>query len=287
MYAVKRKRVQDDTSAVGAHPVGSMAETRIDGQMPGVTSPRPTRRERLEHGVRNLNAARRLRIELTLDALERFAGQRGLEVRGLEVLDAGCGEGLLTERLARRHREWTVVGADLDEEQVEKARRGATRLGLANVRFVESDLTQDLGESAYDAVTAVECLSEIPDDEAALSMMARALRPGGLFVAHVPEQSWEPVLPGGDRTWRLEVRHGYSAEGLVAKCRRAGLTDVAITPTARGTVWLAQDLANRLKTASLKRRLIAYPPLATAAHLERLGITWGKPRALFVEARRP
>jgi hypothetical protein len=41
-----------------------------------------------------------------------------------------------------------------------------------------------------------------------------------------------------------------------------------------------------LKTASLKRRLLAYPPLTAAAHLERWGITWGKPRALFVEARR-
>ena len=152
---------------------------------------------------------------------------------------------------------------------------------------MEADLTGDLGESAYDAVTAIECLTEIPDDEAALARMTQALRPGGLFVAHVPEQSWEPVLPGGDRTWRLEVRHGYSREELVAKCECAGLTDVKVTPTARATVWLAQDLANRLKTASLKRRIIAYPPLATAAHLERLGITWGKPRAMFVEARRP
>jgi ubiquinone/menaquinone biosynthesis C-methylase UbiE len=259
-----------------------MTGTRIDGQMSRIASARPTHRERLEHRVRDLNAARTLRVDLAARALETFG-----EHRQLRILDAGCGEGVLAERLGRRHPDWEVVGADFDTEQLQKARRTVGRRGLTNVRFVEADLTADVGTSTYDAVSAIECLEEIPDDEAALSSMARALRPGGLFVAHVPERDWEPVLSGGNRTWRLEVRHGYSAEEMVAKCQRAGLADVVVTPTARGTVWLAQDIANRLKGASLKRRLIAYPPLATAAHLERLGITWGKPRALFVEARRP
>jgi ubiquinone/menaquinone biosynthesis C-methylase UbiE len=258
-----------------------MAETRIDSQMSGIASPRPTHRERLEHRVRDLRVARRVRIELAVDAVERFAGPRDLE-----VLDAGSGEGLLSEHLARRHPAWRIVGADLDAAQLEKAKRNAARLGLKNVRFVEADLTQDLGDTAYDAVTAIECLSEIPDDDAALMSMARALRPGGLFVAHVPERDWQPVLPGGQQTWRLEVRHGYSPEELIAKCERAGLGDVTVTPTARGTVWLAQEVADRLKTASLKRRVLAYPPIAAAARLERLGITWGKARALLVEARR-
>jgi ubiquinone/menaquinone biosynthesis C-methylase UbiE len=282
MYAVKRKRVEHDTCAVGGPVVGSMTETRIDSQMSGIASPRPTRRERLEHRVRDIRVARRLRIDLALEAVERFAEQRQLD-----VLDAGCGEGLLTERLAERHPGWRIVAADVDAEQLEKARRNAARVGLANVRFVQADLTRDLGDSVYDVVTAIECLSEIPDDDDALASMARALQPGGLFLAHVPERSWEPVLPGGQRTWRLEVRHGYSAEELMAKCERVGLTDVAVTPTARSTIWLAEDIANRVKNASLKKRLLAYPPLATAARLERLGITWGKARALMVEARRP
>jgi SAM-dependent methyltransferase len=259
-----------------------MAETRIDRQMSRIASARPTHRERLEHRVRDLNAARTLRIDLATRALETFG-----EDRELRILDAGCGEGVLAERLGRRHPGWQVVGADFDTEQLQKARSTVDAQELSNVRFVEADLTADVGTSTYDAVSAIECLEEIRDDEAALSSMARALRSGGLFVAHVPERNWRPVLPGGDRAWRLEVRHGYSAEELVAKCERAGLADVVVTPTARGTVWLAQDIANRLKGASLKRRLIAYPPLAAAARLERLGITWGAPRALFVEARRP
>lgn len=229
-----------------------------------------------------LNAARRLRIQLAVESLERFGRNHALK-----VLDAGCGEGLLSEALGRRHPGWEVVGVDLHEEQLDKARASVARQGLANVRFVQADLTKELGDSTYDAVAAIECLSEIPDDELALSSMARALGSGGLFLAQVPEENWEPVLRSGRRTWRQAVRHGYSPQALIAKCERAGLTRAMVTPTARGTVWLAQDVAIRLTPTSLKRRLLAYPPLTTAVHLERWGITWGKSRALFVEARRP
>jgi SAM-dependent methyltransferase len=239
-------------------------------------------REALELRLRRLPAARTLRHELTLDLLERFAGDRRLR-----VLDAGCGEGLLCEALAARHPDWEVVGADFDAEQLEKGRARADDEHIANLRYVQADLTQDLGSGLYDAVVAVECLVEIPDDEAALGRMAHALRPEGLLLAHVPERDWGPVLPGGADTWRLEVRHGYGAEELRAKLERAGLDVIRITPTARTMVWSANELADRLKRASLRLQSLAYPPIAAAVRLERWGVTWGAPHALLAEARRP
>lgn len=259
-----------------------MAVATIGVHMLGMLSLRPVHRERLERRVRHLDAARRLRIDLAIEAIERFA--RG---RALTVLDAGCGEGLLVEALALRHPDWKLVGVDLELEQLETAKASVARKRLQNTRFEQADLINDIGDSAYDAVVALECLEEIPDDEVALTRMARALRPGGLFVGHVPEQGWEPVLPGGDRAWRLEVRHGYSPEELIAKCERAGLDAVTVTPTDRWLVWLAKDLGDRLKTASLKKRILATPFLLSAVRLELWGITSGRPRALFVEARRP
>jgi SAM-dependent methyltransferase len=246
-----------------------------------MASPRNAARELTERRVRHLPAARRLRFEIAFEALERFAGERTLK-----VLDAGCGEGLFAEAIARRHPDWEIVAADLDQTQLARGRASAERARISNVRFKRLDLTQDLGDSLYDAVCAIECLEEIPDDEEALRRMALALRPGGLLIAHVPEENWEPVLPGGDRTWRHEVRHGYSVDEIVAKCERPGLEAVRVTPTGRSTVWMAQDVANRLKRAGLKKRALAYPALTTAVRLERWGITWGKARALLVEARR-
>jgi ubiquinone/menaquinone biosynthesis C-methylase UbiE len=232
-----------------------------------------------ERQGRDLPAARRLRFWLALRSLERFAAGRPLE-----VLDAGCGEGLLAEALARRHPDWRIVGGDLDAARLELGRQ---RLGdLANVRFVEVDLTGDLGDAAYDAVLAIECLVEIPEDDAALAAMARALRPGGLLVAHVPQRDWRPLLRGSEATWRHEVRHGYSAEELRAKLAANGLEVTSLQPTSRALVRLAQELRDRNRHRNLKFQLLMFPVSAAAAGLERLGLRVGRSRALHAEAVR-
>ena len=134
---------------------------------------------------------------------------------------------------------------------------------------------------------AMECLEEIPDDEAATAAFAEALRPGGLLLVHVPERDWRPVLRSSEATWRDEVRHGYTRDELVGLLERHGLHVVRLTPTTRGTVRLAQEARDRIKTARLVVRALAYPPLTLALWLERIGITWGPARALYAEARKP
>lgn len=235
-------------------------------------------RGRAERRVRTMAPARRLRFELALETLERELGDAG------ELLDAGCGEGLFAAQVAARFPRWRVVGADLREDDLALAQALAD--GLPNVRFARLDLTEDLGRHCYDAVVALECLEEIEEDDAAIACMARALRPGGLFVAHVPARDWEPVLRSSEWTWRNEVRHGYSASELGQKLRRAGLELTRIAPTSRGTVRLAAEVRDRIKRSSLKLRMLAYPWMLAAVRLERLGLTWGPPRGLFVEARR-
>ena len=239
-------------------------------------------RERLERRIRHLPPARRLRFRLARRSLERFAGDRALS-----VLDAGAGEGILALAIDRRHPSWTVVAADAREEALQQARRNADREGVANVRFEQLDLTRPLPAAAYDAVLALEALEEISDDEAAVASLAGALRPGGLLLVHVPERDWEPVLRGSERTWKDEVRHGYSRHELVALLERHGLEVGCVLPTTRGTVRLAQEIRDRIKTARLSLRAVAYPALTAALWLERVGVTWGPARALYAEARKP
>jgi 2-polyprenyl-3-methyl-5-hydroxy-6-metoxy-1,4-benzoquinol methylase len=239
-------------------------------------------RERLERRLRYLPPARRLRFGLALASLERFAD--GMPIR---VLDAGAGEALLSLAIARRHPEWTVVAADLRGEALQRGRDEADRAEVANLRFEQRDLTQPLGGPVYDAVLALECLEEIPDDEAAVASLASALHPGGLLLVHVPEREWTPVLRGSERTWKDQVRHGYSRTDLIALLERHGLEVRRVTPTTRGTVRLAQEVRDRIKTARLAVRALAYPALTVALWLERVGFTWGPARALYAEARKP
>jgi SAM-dependent methyltransferase len=238
-------------------------------------------RERLERRVRHLPPARRLRFGLAVGSLERFASGKPLR-----VLDAGAGEALLAIAIARRHPDWTVVAADVRGDALQRGREDADRAGVTNLRFERLDLTQPFADASYDAVLALECLEEIPDDEAAVASLASALHPGGLLLVHVPEREWKPVLTGSERTWKDQVRHGYSREELVALLERHGLEVRRVEPTTRGTVRLAQEVRDRLKMARLAVRALAYPVLTAALWLERGGITWGPARALFAEARK-
>jgi hypothetical protein len=136
-------------------------------------------------------------------------------------------------------------------------------------------------------VIALECLSEIPEDEQALRMMAAALAPGGLLLVQVPEQSWKPVLRGSAATWREQVRHGYSAPGLTSMLEGAGLNVLELRPTYRNTAAVAQEIRDRIKDRGPVLRALTFPPLAACVWLERLGVTWGPPKALLAVARRP
>ena len=236
----------------------------------------------MERQVRELPPGRRLRQELARGSIERFA-----DGRPLRVLDAGAGEGLLATALGRRHPDWTVAAVDLSEEALALGRELAAERRAANVRFERADVTKPLGTSEYDAVAALECLLEIEEDEAALESFARALRPGGLLVAHVPERSWRPLLAASRPAWKLEVRHGYGRDEIVSLLERAGLQVERVTPTTRGTLQLAEELRERVRDARLALRAAAFPLMRTALALERAGATWGPARGFYIEARKP
>lgn len=226
---------------------------------------------------RELAPARRLRFALAVEALEAYA-----HGRALRVLDAGCGDGAFAEMIARRHSGWSVVGADLSGELLERGR--AALASVANVELVQADLTADLGIAQYDVVTSIESLEEIHDDTAALRRMVAALRPSGLFVVHVPERDWRPVLPGSERTWRNEVRHGYAANELAQRLTELGLIDVRVEETSRGLVRMAQELRDRISPRRPRLRAAVSSLLAFSVPLERAGLTWGRGRSLFVRA---
>jgi SAM-dependent methyltransferase len=229
--------------------------------------------------LRDLPPGRRLRLRLALDAVEgRFGGEPSLR-----LLDAGSEEGLLCLELARRHPGWRLVAADISEEPLRRGRGWARAEGL-QVSYLAWDLQRKLGEPAFDVVAALESLVEIPDDRAAMATMAAALRPGGLFLVQVPTADWTPVLRGAQRTWRREARHGYEHGELQAVLEGLGLQVQNVTPTFRRTVALAQDVRDRLKPRGRYTQLALLPFMAAAVALERAGLTWGPPRALFVVA---
>lgn len=101
---------------------------------------------------------------------------------GICCLDAGCGIGAVSLKLAR----WVgpggqVVGIDPDKGCLAVARQEAVRLGLAPV--FRGEAVGDLrDESAYDLVYARFLLTHLPDPVSAIERMVNAALPGGLVV---------------------------------------------------------------------------------------------------------
>ena len=102
------------------------------------------------------------------------------------ILDAGCGQGVLTFALARRLPESTVTGIDQDLTLIERNCRIARIERLINCRFEAGDITALYGHEMYDLVMNVDVLEHIEDDDAALRFFHAVLVPGGELLLHVP-----------------------------------------------------------------------------------------------------
>ncbi|MDQ5819822.1 MAG: class I SAM-dependent methyltransferase [Actinomycetota bacterium] len=98
---------------------------------------------------------------------------------GKRVLDVGCRYGALTRAYAEGN---DVVGVDVDREALEEAARElAIETHWANV-----DDGLAFEDASFDVVVAGELLEHIRDPERLVAEARRVLRPGGTFVASVP-----------------------------------------------------------------------------------------------------
>jgi 2-polyprenyl-6-hydroxyphenyl methylase / 3-demethylubiquinone-9 3-methyltransferase len=102
-------------------------------------------------------------------------------LKGLRMLDIGCGGGILSEPLARLGAQ--MVGADPAEENIEAARAHAEEQGVAvDFRATTAEELAEAGET-FDVVLAMEVVEHVTDVEAFVSTCASMVKPGGLFIA--------------------------------------------------------------------------------------------------------
>ena len=97
---------------------------------------------------------------------------------GRRVLDLGCRDGALTQAYVEGNE---VVGVDADRE----ALADAERLGI-ETHWADLDQPLDFPDESFDVVLAGELLEHLRDPERLVSEIRRVLRPGGTFVASVP-----------------------------------------------------------------------------------------------------
>jgi 2-polyprenyl-6-hydroxyphenyl methylase/3-demethylubiquinone-9 3-methyltransferase len=123
-----------------------------------------------ESEFRPLHQINPLRLEW-LDGLAGLAGK--------QVLDVGCGGGILAEAMGRRAAH--VTGIDLAAKPLGVARLHAMEEGVANVEYREIAAEALAAErpGAYDVVTCMEMLEHVPDPASTVRACAELVRPGG------------------------------------------------------------------------------------------------------------
>jgi 2-polyprenyl-3-methyl-5-hydroxy-6-metoxy-1,4-benzoquinol methylase len=110
-------------------------------------------------------------------------------------LDAGCGDGIHSIRLARRG--YSVVGVDFAGYVLDEARKRATKSGLdRRVRFEHGSLLNlPFADDSFEYVLCWGVLMHIPEVETAISELARVVKPNGIVIVNENNMwSMESVL---------------------------------------------------------------------------------------------
>lgn len=98
-------------------------------------------------------------------------------LKDLNILDIGCGGGLVSESLARMGAR--VTGIDADENAIHTAEEHATLSNL-DINYICSD-AQELDQQ-YDVVCALEIIEHVSDVSAFIEICVSKLKPNGILI---------------------------------------------------------------------------------------------------------
>jgi 2-polyprenyl-6-hydroxyphenyl methylase/3-demethylubiquinone-9 3-methyltransferase len=153
-------------------------------------------------------------------------------VKGKEIIDVGCGGGILADAMARSGAQ--VTGIDLATKALRVAELHALEAQTANVQYREVSVEALAAQQAesFDAVTCMEMLEHVPDPASVVRACAALVKPGGwVFFSTLNRnpKSFLFAILGAEYILNLLPRgtHEYAKmirpSELAAYCRSAGL----------------------------------------------------------------
>jgi ubiquinone/menaquinone biosynthesis C-methylase UbiE len=170
---------------------------------------------------------------------ERLLLERHRLARGARVLDAGCGTGEITGRLAALYPDPEILGVDVLEGHLHLARERHGGLS-PRVHFERRSIFElGLPDGHFDLVVCRHVLQSIPHAERALAELVRVTRRGGLLhliaedygMIHFqrgrrdPDAFWDPI-PG-----RFAAADGidmHVGRNTLSHLRALGVAQVAV-----------------------------------------------------------
>ncbi len=214
----------------------------------------------------------------------------GLDLSAKRVLDIGCGIGGADVALAREQRAGKVVGIDIEEPLIVRARQIVADAGLEDsieVLLVEPG-PLPFDADSFDVVFSKDSIIHIPDKPKFYLDVLRVLRPGGVFVG----SDW--LTGRSDRGRSAAMQKWVDIAGLtfdlenLASSQRAlqaaGFTDVKMTDRH---AWFREQMHAEVDAVSGEnyQRLVAH--LGEAGAAQRRGSTMARQEVVELGELRP
>ena len=187
---------------------------------------------------------------LRLDYIDRRA-----QLNGKQVLDVGCGGGILSESMAQRGAQ--VTGIDMGEAPLAVARLHQMESGVeVEYQRITAEALAEAKPESFDVVTCLEMLEHVPDPASVIEACARLVKPGGqVFFSTINRnpKSYLFAIIGAEYVLNLLPKgtHDFSKfikpSELESWSRAAGLQNLELTgmsynPLSR-TYSLGSDVA--------------------------------------------
>lgn len=187
---------------------------------------------------------------LRLNYIDKLVG-----LKGKQVLDVGCGGGILSESMSQKSAE--VTGIDLGEKALKVAQLHQLESGAAvDYRLISAeDLAREVPES-FDVVTCMEMLEHVPNPASIVQACAALVKPGGtVFFSTINRNPKAYLLAviGAEYVLNLLPRGTHEYEKFIKPSelsswgRRAGLSVSGIKGMSYNPLtkyyWLNEDVS--------------------------------------------
>ncbi len=151
---------------------------------------------------------------------------------GWRVLDLGSGAGVDVFLAAKKvGQSGSVVGLDMTDAMLEKARHNAAVGGFTNVSFAKGEIeTLPFPDNSFDLVISNCVINLVPDKTQAYQEIRRVLKPGGRFaVSDIAVRGEMPAdIRRSAEAWAGCIAGAINLDDYLTILRRVGFTNVEV-----------------------------------------------------------